>query len=274
MGGAKVSSKLGALENMLRHVDKFIIGGAMANTFLASSGFVLGRSLIEPDLIETAGRIMRQAIERGVKFYLPVDAVVADRFDPKAQTKIVPIQEIPPEWMALDIGPATALLFNQVLYDAKTVVWNGPLGAFEMDAFSRGTMAMVHSVAGSHALTIVGGGDTDVALHKSGGGRSHHLHLHRRRGVPCSCWKAKACRRSRRWKRAERSWRCAIRAGPLDRRPHGIAGHSHDGPTAGSGPFLQGQPMVAGGHHGAGGPRHPSGLDLACAPDAPGRYRL
>ena len=168
VGGAKVSSKLGALENMMRHVDKFIIGGAMANTFLSSQGFVLGRSMIEADLVETAGRIMRQATERGVKFYLPVDAVVADRLDPQAQTKIVPIQEIPKEWMALDIGPATALLFNQVLYDAKTVVWNGPMGVFEMDAFSRGTMAMVHSVAGSHALTIVGGGDTDVALHKSG----------------------------------------------------------------------------------------------------------
>mgnify|MGYP000851004634 CR=1 FL=1 len=168
VGGAKVSSKLAALENMLRHVDKFIIGGAMANTFLRSSGYPLGRSMVEADLVETAGHIMRQAMERGVKFYLPVDAVVADRFDPKAQIKIVPIQEIPPEWMALDIGPATALLFNQALYDAKTVVWNGPMGVFEMDAFSRGTMAMVHSVAGSHALTIVGGGDTDVALHKSG----------------------------------------------------------------------------------------------------------
>ena len=168
VGGAKVSSKLGALENMLRHVDKFIIGGAMANTFLRSNGVEMGQSMIEPDLVETASHIMRKAIARGVKFYLPVDAVVADRFDPKAQIKIVPIQEIPEQWMALDIGPATALLFNQALYDAKTVVWNGPMGAFEMDAFSRGTMAMVHSLASAHALTIVGGGDTDVAIHKSG----------------------------------------------------------------------------------------------------------
>jgi phosphoglycerate kinase len=168
VGGAKVSSKLTALENMTRHVDKLIIGGAMANTFLRSQGFSLGRSMVEPDLVDAAAGIIRQAHERGVKFYLPVDVVVADRMDPKAQIKIVPIQEIPEQWMALDIGPATSLLFNQALYDAKTIVWNGPMGVFEMDAFSRGTTALVHSVANSFALSIVGGGDTDVAIHKSG----------------------------------------------------------------------------------------------------------
>lgn len=168
VGGAKVSSKLTALENMMRHVDKFIIGGAMANTFLRSKGFSLGRSMVEPDLVDAAAEIIRQAQQRGVKFYLPVDVVVADRMDPKAQIKIVPIQEIPEQWMALDIGPATSLLFNQALYDAKTIVWNGPMGVFEMDAFSRGTTALVHSVANSFALSIVGGGDTDVAIHKSG----------------------------------------------------------------------------------------------------------
>ena len=168
VGGAKVSSKLMALENMLQHVDKFIIGGAMANTFLRSKGLSLGRSMVEDDLVEAAGRIMRQAIDRGVKFYLPVDAVAADRFDAKAQIKILPVQEIPEQWMALDIGPATSLLFGQALYDAKTIVWNGPMGVFELDAFSRGTTAMVHSVANSFALSIVGGGDTDVAIHKSG----------------------------------------------------------------------------------------------------------
>jgi phosphoglycerate kinase len=168
VGGAKVSSKLRALENMIQHVDKFIIGGAMANTFLRSKGFSLGQSLVEPDLVDAAGEIIRQALARGVKFYLPVDVVVADRMDPKAQIKIVPIQEIPEQWMALDIGPATALLYNQALYDAKTIVWNGPMGVFEMDAFSRGTTALVHSVANSFALSIVGGGDTDVAIHRSG----------------------------------------------------------------------------------------------------------
>jgi phosphoglycerate kinase len=168
VGGAKVSSKLSALENMIQHVDKFIIGGAMANTFLRSKGISLGQSMVEPDLVDAAAQIIRQARQRGVKFYLPVDVVVADRMDPKAQIKIVPIQEIPEQWMALDIGPATSLLYNQALYDAKTIVWNGPMGVFEMDAFSRGTTALVHSVANSFALSIVGGGDTDVAIHKSG----------------------------------------------------------------------------------------------------------
>ncbi len=168
VGGAKVSSKIGAFENMLHHVDKFIVGGAMANTFLKSIGWNMGKSMVEMDLVETAASIIKKAAENGIKFYLPVDAVVADRMDSKANIKIVPIQEIPDDWMALDIGPATTLLYSEALYDAKTIIWNGPLGVFEIDAFSRGTIAMVRSVADSHALSIVGGGDTDVAVHKSG----------------------------------------------------------------------------------------------------------
>ena len=166
IGGAKVSDKLMALDNMLDHVDKFIIGGAMANTFLKSKGYGVGKSKIEENLVEAAGSIMKKAAKRKIKFYLPVDAVVARRFDPKAQTKLVPIQEIPENWMAMDIGPATSLLFSEVLYDAKTVIWNGPMGALEIDSFSRGTIAMVHSVANCYALTIVGGGETDIAIHK------------------------------------------------------------------------------------------------------------
>ena len=168
VGGAKVSSKIGALENMLHHVDKFIIGGAMANTFLKSVGYDLGKSKVEMDLIKVATSVMKKAIKRGIKFYLPVDAVVASKFDSEAEIKIVTIQEIPEKWMALDIGPATSLLYSQALYDAKTIIWNGPMGVFEMDAFSRGTFAMARSVADSYALSIVGGGDTDVAIHKSG----------------------------------------------------------------------------------------------------------
>lgn len=168
VGGAKVSSKLGALENMLNHVDKFIIGGAMANTFLKSKGLDMGKSKVEDDLMETAGTIMKKAAEKGIKFYLPVDAVVASKFDPKAEIKKVSVNEIPPDWMIMDIGPATSLLYSEVLYDAKTIVWNGPMGVFEMDAFSRGTTSMVRCVADSYALTIVGGGDTDVAVHKTG----------------------------------------------------------------------------------------------------------
>ena len=168
VGGAKVSSKLGALKNMIARVDKFIIGGAMANTFLKHQGLELGKSLVEADLVVEAGEIMKQANEKGVRFYLPVDAVVADRPEPDATVKIVPVQEIPKDWMVLDIGPATSLLFTQVLHDAKTIVWNGPMGLFEMDAYSRGTMAMVNSVVNAHALTIVGGGDTVVAVEASG----------------------------------------------------------------------------------------------------------
>ncbi|MDM8551236.1 phosphoglycerate kinase [Desulfobacterales bacterium HSG2] len=168
VGGAKVSGKLGALENMLQHVDKVIIGGAMANTFLKNMGYAVGNSKVEDDLVDVAGTVMKKAAEKGIKFYLPVDVVVANRFDPKADIKKVSVQEIPSDWMVMDIGPATSLLYSEVLYDAKTIIWNGPLGVFEMDAFSRGTIAMVHNVADSHALAIVGGGDTNVAVHKAG----------------------------------------------------------------------------------------------------------
>lgn len=168
VGGTKVSSKIKALENMINIVDKFIIGGSMANTFLQSKGHYMGKSKVEMDLVGMASSIMKKAAGNGIKFYLPVDVVAADRFDPRATVKIVPVQEIPHEWLALDIGPATSLLYSEVLYDAKTIVWNGPLGVFEMDAFSQGTLGMAHSVASSYALSIVGGGDTDVAIHKSG----------------------------------------------------------------------------------------------------------
>ncbi len=168
IGGAKVSSKLGALTNLMDRVDKMIIGGAMANTFLKSQGVDVGRSKVEEELLATAAELVVKAREKGVKLYLPVDCIVAPELDGRAETKRVTCQEIPVEWMALDIGPATTMLFTEALEDAKTVIWNGPMGVFEIDAFSRGTMAMVHAVARSHALTIVGGGDTDVAVHRAG----------------------------------------------------------------------------------------------------------
>ena len=167
VGGAKVSSKLGAIDNMLHHVDKLIIGGAMANTFLTSMGFDLGKSKIESELVEVASSVIKIAKKEGIKLYTPVDAVIAQEIGSKASTKIAPVQEIPDDWMALDIGPATSLLFSEVLYDSKTIIWNGPMGIFEIDAFSRGTLAMVSAVANSYALSIVGGGDTDVAIHKA-----------------------------------------------------------------------------------------------------------
>lgn len=168
IGGAKISSKLAALVNLLKHVDKLIIGGAMANTFLKAMGYEVGQSLVDDSLLGAAEDLMATARKKQVKFYLPVDVVVADRLARQAETKIAPVQEVPKDWVIADIGPATVTLFGEALQNAKTIVWNGPMGAFEYDAFSRGTMAMVHKVAESYALTIVGGGDTDVALHKAG----------------------------------------------------------------------------------------------------------
>jgi len=168
IGGAKVSNKLGALKNLLKYVDNFLIGGAMANTFLKSVDYDVGESLVEDSLLWEARSLMKKATQMGVGFYIPVDAIVADRFDAKAETKIVPIQEVPPEWLIMDIGPATSLLYSEVLASAKTIVWNGPMGVFEMDAFSRGTASMVNYVANSYALTIAGGGSTDVAIYRAG----------------------------------------------------------------------------------------------------------
>jgi phosphoglycerate kinase len=145
-----------------------IIGGAMANTFLKAMGYEVGQSIVEDDLLETANELRAKARAKGVKLYLPVDCIVADQFDARAETKRTTVQEVPKNWMILDIGPATTMLFSEALEDARTIIWNGPMGAFEMDAFSRGTMAMVQRVASSHALTIVGGGDTDVAVHRAG----------------------------------------------------------------------------------------------------------
>jgi len=168
ISGAKVSSKLGALRNLMDRVDKMIIGGAMANTFLKSRGFNVGKSKVEEDLIDTAKELITKAREQGVKLYLPVDCIVGDQFSQEAETMRTTAQEVPEDWMILDIGPASTMLFAEALENAKTIIWNGPMGAFEMDAFSRGTMAMVQHVAMSHALTIVGGGDTDVAVHRAG----------------------------------------------------------------------------------------------------------
>jgi len=168
MGGAKVSSKLGAIRNMLDRVDIMIIGGAMANTFLKSLGHEVGKSLVEDDLLATAREFVDLAQKKGVKFYLPVDCVAAEKFDAQAVTKLTTIQDMPPGWMSLDIGPASSILFREALSSAKTIVWNGPMGAFEMEAFARGSMAMVDTVIASHALSIVGGGDTNVVINQAG----------------------------------------------------------------------------------------------------------
>jgi phosphoglycerate kinase len=168
IGGAKVSSKLGALENMLDRVDRMIIGGAMANTFLKGIGVDVGASKVEDELLGIAKQFIDAADAKGVKLHLPVDFVVADRFSGDAITKNVTFRDIPPGWMALDIGPATTILFTEALQDARTIIWNGPMGAFEMDAFARGTMALCQAIAASHALSIVGGGDSNAAVKKAG----------------------------------------------------------------------------------------------------------
>lgn len=168
LGGAKVSGKLEVLETLVNKVDKVVIGGGMAFTFLKAMGYSVGKSLVEDELVPTAKKIMDRAKKKGVKFYLPVDCVVANAFEATAANFITPVQEIPEGWMALDIGPASATLFAESLRDAKTVIWNGPMGVFEMDAFARGTFAMAEAVGSAYATTIIGGGDTDSAVRKAG----------------------------------------------------------------------------------------------------------
>lgn len=168
LGGAKVSGKIGVLENLESNVDKVLIGGGMAFTFIKAMGYEVGDSLVEDDMVGTAQRIRTKLKDRGVKFYLPVDCVIAQSLDPGAETKIVTTLEIPKEWKALDIGPATAKLFSEAIQNAKTILWNGPMGVFEIDAFSRGTFAVARAIADAYALTIVGGGDTDLAVHRAG----------------------------------------------------------------------------------------------------------
>lgn len=167
IGGAKVSGKLEVLENLIEKVDKVIIGGGMAFTFIKALGQNIGKSLVEDDLVDTARAVMEKARSRGVKLYLPVDCVCAP--DPKSgrDAVTVTIQEIPAGLMGLDIGPASAALFSEALDDCSMIVWNGPMGVFEQEPFSQGTMDITRKIANSKALTIVGGGDTDAALHKS-----------------------------------------------------------------------------------------------------------
>lgn len=168
IGGAKISGKLEALKNILKKVDKLIIGGGMAFTFLKAQGYQVGKSLIEEDLLERASEITGLAREKQIKLYLPVDYVIADGFSASAKRKVVPAPEIPGEWMGMDIGPATSILFSEVMADARTIVWNGPMGVFEMEAFSEGTRAMVSYLARSPAFTVVGGGDTIAAVQQEG----------------------------------------------------------------------------------------------------------
>jgi phosphoglycerate kinase len=168
LGGAKVSDKLELVENLLDKADKIIIGGGMAFTFVKALGQGIGKSLVEEELLNTAKSILEKAKAKGVKLYLPVDALCAAEAKDGQTTKVATIQEIPSYLMGLDLGPASITLFSEALSDCKTIIWNGPMGVFEIKDFSAGTMSLAKDVASSKGLTIVGGGDTDAALHKSG----------------------------------------------------------------------------------------------------------
>jgi phosphoglycerate kinase len=168
LGGAKASGKIDVIKNLEDKVDKVIVGGGMAYTFLKAKGYNVGDSLVETDMLDLADEIRSGVMAKGIKFYLPVDCVIAQSIEPGAETKLVTAQEMPNGWKAVDIGPASVKLFSEALESAKTILWNGPMGVFEVDAFSRGTFAIAHSVADAYALTIVGGGDTDLAVSKAG----------------------------------------------------------------------------------------------------------
>jgi len=168
IGGAKVSDKIGVIANLLTKVDVLLIGGGMANTFFAAQGYAIGKSLVETDKIPLAKTLLTQAKESGVKLLLPTDVVVADKFAADATHRVTAVDAIGPDEMALDIGPATSAAFALALVGAKTIVWNGPMGVFEMDAFAKGTEAVARAVANSDAVSIVGGGDSVAALEKVG----------------------------------------------------------------------------------------------------------
>jgi len=168
LGGAKVSTKLGIIKNLLKRVDKIFIGGAMAFTFIRAMGYPVGDSLVEEDLIPVALDILDVAKKLDVKLYLPVDFVVGREISDNTPTRVVPWQEIPDGWRGLDIGPVSVDLIREILTDAQTVIWNGPMGVFELDRFKNGTFAVAKMVAESPALTIAGGGDTDHAIHRAG----------------------------------------------------------------------------------------------------------
>jgi phosphoglycerate kinase len=168
LGGAKVSDKIPAIENLLGKVDTLLIGGGMAYTFLKAQGFKVGKSLVEDDRMELAGRLLAQAATRGVRFLLPEDHVIAPEFKADAPHRVCGNDDFPDDWMALDIGPKTVQTYSAVLKDAATVVWNGPMGVFEFDAFAAGTFAVAKATADSGAISIIGGGDSVAAVNKAG----------------------------------------------------------------------------------------------------------
>lgn len=168
IGGAKVRDKIGVIENLLEKVDNLIIGGGLAYTFLKAKGYEIGKSLLEEDKIDLANEFMQKAEAKGVKFYMPIDAIIADKFGEDANTQEVDIDQIPSDWEALDIGPKTTALYADVIKNSKLVIWNGPMGVFEIDKFAQGTKGVAQALADSDAYSIIGGGDSAAAAEKFG----------------------------------------------------------------------------------------------------------
>ncbi len=169
IGGAKVKDKIGVIDNLLDKVDNLIIGGGLAFTFVKAQGYEIGDSLLEEDKIELAKSFMEKAERNGVKFYLPIDAVVADAFSEKANSQVVDINNIPDGWLALDIGPKTADLYSNVIKESNLVIWNGPMGVFEMEPFAQGTNAVAEALAeAGDTYSIIGGGDSARAVEHFG----------------------------------------------------------------------------------------------------------
>ncbi len=168
LGGAKVKDKIGVIENLMQIVDCLIIGGGMANTFVAAQGYEIGKSLFDPETLDTAKKIIADAKRKGIKILFPVDFVVADEFSADAKNTIVPVESIPQNMMTMDIGPSTRMLFATELKQAKTILWNGPMGVFEMPAFAAGTKAVAQALSEAQGITIIGGGDSAAAVKKLG----------------------------------------------------------------------------------------------------------
>ncbi|MDR0405180.1 MAG: phosphoglycerate kinase [Clostridiales bacterium] len=168
LGGAKVSDKIGVIENLLDKVDTLIIGGGMAYTFMRAKGYGIGKSICEEDKTALAAELLKKAEVKGVKLLLPVDTVVAAEFKADAESKTVPSDSLPEEWMGLDIGEKTIALFSDALKDAKTVIWNGPMGVFEFEKFAIGTKKIAEAVANVNGTTIIGGGDSAAAVERLG----------------------------------------------------------------------------------------------------------
>jgi len=166
IGGAKVKDKIGVIESLLEKVDHLIIGGGLSFTFIKAQGYDIGKSLLEEDKIDLAKSFIEKAKAKGVQLHMPIDAVVANEFSKDAETQIVDVDAIPADWMGLDIGPKTAAKYAEVIKDSKLIIWNGPMGVFEMDKFANGTKTVANAMATTTGYTVIGGGDSAAAVEK------------------------------------------------------------------------------------------------------------